>query len=125
MKGISKGRKWKFDTSTDDTIVSCYYLANDESPYEKVYLLLEGESIHNKESTIINSNFNAKDFMKEGLKVDVKFDGKFWYCGEIQKVRAVQVEVSFFNNDKSIRMKPVAGEIRLCSHIPQRTSFSL
>jgi transcription elongation factor GreA-like protein len=71
-------------------------------------------------------DFDANIFLKEGVKVDVKFDKKFWYCGEVQKVtKTKQVLVSFVNEDESIRMKPAADEIRLCSHEPQLKSFSL
>jgi len=88
LKGITKGRKWTFDTSSDDTIVSCYYLSKDEFPYHIVSLFLIGEEkIEDKSEYMViekNERKNVADedaeftdqFMKIGIKVDVKFDKK-------------------------------------------------
>ena len=128
LKGITKGRKWTFDTSTDNTLVNCYSLSSDKLPFETSSLLLEGEKkkllkeINNEHNIKTNntSTFNVDDFMKVGIKVDVIFhDTKEWFCGSISKISSVQVTVDFINNDNSVRVKPKEGEIRLCSHSPQ------
>lgn len=125
LKGITKGRKWTFDTSTDDTIVSCFLLSNDVVPFGTSILLLEGESVNLAQNRptkdpIIDLNFNVNDFMKIGLKVDVLFhDTKSWFCGQVKKASNIQVTVDFVNNDPPIRLKPKSGEIRICAHNPQ------
>lgn len=128
MTGITKARKWTFDTTTDNTIVHFFYLSNEEIPYTKVPLLLVGEQkIKQKvqEKDILENDDFRKQIMKVGVKVDVVFDSKKWYCGEISKVGEVQVTVKFFNNDKDVRLKPIPNQIRPCSHSPQLKEFSI
>lgn len=84
---------------------------------------MEGEFIDESKKAII-FNFDASVFLKQGKKVDVKFDNKFWYCGEIERVTKKQVLVKIVNGDESVRMKPVPNEIRVCSHEPQLSDFS-
>lgn len=68
-------------------------------------------------------SFDAEIFRKVGVKVDISFEtaeSPDWFCAEVVKVSAVQVEVDFVNGDPSIRVKPTLKSIRSCIHDPQQ-----
>lgn len=128
LPGISKSRKWTFDTTSSDTLVSCFTLSIDTKPTEIISLVLEGEkrNLEKEQKKTEKENFDPNIFMRKSLKVDVKFDKNNWYCGEVVDVGNVMIKVKYKKEeDPDTRLKPKYGEIRLCNHSPQLTTPTL
>jgi hypothetical protein len=82
---------------------------------------LVGETIGRTIELKEKEEFDASEFRVKNLRVDIYFDRevKHWFCGWVAEVHPVQVTICFANKDKSVRMKPLLGQIRRCFHEPQ------
>jgi hypothetical protein len=105
--------------------VQCFSLSNSELPFRTAPLLLVGENAVDdtkvRENNQHDQSIYASEFRKKDVRVDVYFDNevKHWFCGWVSEVHPVQISILFANGDRSVRMKPVADQIRLSRHDPQ------